>query len=93
MEINNRSIHPNLRLSSDHIPLSVTITIEEENIDMFKLSIAKNSKEEKKFINDILLAIKNIDISDLSDISKIEDVTNFFTSKVKLAWKVNAKQV
>ena len=93
MEINNRSIHPNLRLSSDHIPLSVTITIEEENIDMFKLSIAKNSKEEKKFINDILLAIKNINISDLSDISKIEDVTNFFTSKVKLAWKVNAKQV
>ena len=60
---------------------------------MFKLSIAKNSKEEKKFINDILLAIKNINISDLSDISKIEDVTNFFTSKVKLAWKVNAKQV
>ena len=93
MEINNRSIHPNLRLSSDHIPLSVTITIEEENIDMFKLSIAKNSKEEKKFINDILLAIKNINISDLSDISKIEDVTNFFTSKVKLAWKVNAKRV
>ena len=58
---------------------------------MFKLSIAKNSEEEKKFTNDILLVIKNIDISDLSDISKIKDVTNSFTSKVKLAWKMNAK--
>jgi len=58
---------------------------------MFKLSIAKNSKEEKKFTNDISLAIKNIDISDLSDISKIKDVTNSFTSIVELAWKANAK--
>ena len=92
-EINNHSIYPDLQLSSDHAPLSVTITIEEENIDMFKLSIAKNSEEEKKFTNDILLVIKNIDISDLSDISKIKDVTNSFTSKVKLAWKMNAKWV
>ena len=93
MEINNHSIHPDLRLSSDHVSLLVTIFIEEENVDLFKLSIAKNSKEEKKFIKDILLSIKNIDISDLSDISKIEDVTNSFASKVKLAWKSNAKQV
>jgi len=91
VEINNHSIHPDLQLSSDHTPLSVTITIEEENINMFKLSMAKNSKEEKKFTNNISLAIKNIDISDLSDISKIEDVTNSFTSIVELAWKANAK--
>jgi len=91
VEINNHSIHPDLQLSSDHAPLSVTITIEEENIDMFKLSIAKNSEEEKKFTNNILLAIKNINISDLSDISKIENVTNSFASIVELAWKANAK--
>jgi len=60
---------------------------------MFKLSIAKNSKKEKKFTNDIFLAIKNINISDLSDISKIKNITNSFTLKVELAWKVNAKQV
>jgi len=69
------------------------ITIEEEYIDLFKISIAKNSKEEKKFIKDVLLAIKSINISDLSDISKIKDVTNSFASKVKLAWKLNAKRV
>ena len=69
------------------------ITIEEEYIDLFKISIAKNSKEEKKFIKDVLLAIKSINILDLSDISKIKDVTNSFASKVKLAWKLNAKRV
>jgi len=73
------------------MPLSVTITIEEENIDMFKLFIAKNSEEEKKFTNNISLTIKNIDILDLSDISKIEDVTNSFALIVELAWKANAK--
>ena len=92
-EINNYSIHPDLWLSSDHAPLLVTIAIEEENIKSFKFSIAKNSEEEKKFIKDILFTIKNIDISDLFNLSKIEDVTNSFASKVKSAWKSNAKQV
>ena len=46
-EINHHSIHPDLQLSSDHNPLSVTIAIEEESINSFKFSIAKNSEEEK----------------------------------------------
>ena len=92
-EINTHSIHPNLCLSSDHAPLSVTIAIEEENIDLFKSSIAKNSKEEKKFIKDISVAIKNINISYLSDHSKIEKVTNSLVSRIEFAWKTNTKQV
>jgi len=85
MKVNNHFIHPDLQLSSDYAPLSVTITIEEKYVDLFKFFITKNSKEEKKFIKDVLLTIKSIDILDLSDISKIEDVTNSFVSKVKLA--------
>ena len=49
-EINTHSIHPDLCLSSDYTSLSVMIAIEEENIDLFKSYIAKNSKEEKNFI-------------------------------------------
>ena len=82
-EINTYSIHPDLRLSSDHAPLSVMIAIKEENIDLFKSSITKNSKEEKNFIKDISVAIKNIDISDLSDHSKIEEVTNSLVSRIE----------
>jgi len=77
----------------DHAPLSVTIAIEEESIDSFKFSIAKNSKEEKSFIKNISLAIKNIDILDLSDSSKIEEAMNSLVSKIECAWKSNTKRV
>jgi len=90
-EINTHSIHPDLRLSSDHAPLSVMITIKEENINSFKSSIAKNSKEEKNFIKDISVAIKNNDILDLSDHSKIEEVTNSLASRIEFVWKTNTK--
>ena len=92
-EINHHSIHPDLQLSSDHNPLSVTIAIEEESINLFKFSIAKNSEEEKCFIKDTSLAITGIDISDLSDSSKIEEVTKLLTSRIEHAWKSNAKRV
>jgi len=58
---------------------------------LFKFSIAKNSKEEKSFIKNISLAIKDIDILDLSDSSKIEEATNLLASKIECAWKSNAK--
>ena len=90
-EINTYSIYSDLHLLSNHAPLSVMIAIKKENIDLFKSSIAKNSEEEKNFIKDISVAIKNIDISDLSDHSKIEEVTNSLTSRIKFAWKTNAK--
>jgi len=82
-EINHHSIHPDLWLSSDYASLSVTIAIEEESIDSFKFSIAKNSKEEKSFIKDISLAIKNIDISDLFNSSKIEEATKSLASRIE----------
>jgi len=58
---------------------------------LFKSSIAKNSKKEKNFIKNISVAIKNIDISDLSDYSKIEEVTNLLASRIEFVWKMNAK--
>ena len=67
------------------------IAIKEENINLFKSSIAQNSKKEKNFIKDVSVAIKNIDISDLSDHSKIEEVTNLLASRIKFAWKTNTK--
>jgi len=90
-EINNHSIHPDLQLTLDHAPLSVTIAIKEESIDSFKFSIAKNSEEEKSFIKNISLAIKNIDILDLSDSSKIEEAMNLLAPIIECSWKSNTK--
>ena len=81
-ELNNHQIHPDLHLSLDHASLSVTIAIEYKNINEVKYSIAKNSKEEANFIKEVLIAIKKIDILDLSNISKLEEVVNSLASSI-----------
>jgi len=43
-ELNNHSIHPDWHLTSDHAPLSITIPIAEENIDLHKRTIKKIAK-------------------------------------------------
>ena len=82
-ELNNHSIHPEWQLISDHASLTVFIPIAEENINLSKFSIVKNSKEKASFIKDVLSIIKNLDISDLSDIDKLENVVNILTSNTK----------
>jgi len=69
----------------------VSIPIAEENIVSSKFSIAKNSKEEASFIKDVSYAIKNIDISNLSDPYLLEGVTNTLASKIKNVWRANSK--
>ena len=80
-------------MSSDHATLSVIIAIEDENINEVKYSIAKNSKEEANFIKKVLFAIKKIDISDLSNISKLEEVVNSLVSSINSVWNNNSKCV
>ena len=92
-ELNNHSIHPEWWLSSDHAPITVFISIAGENIIISKFSIAKNSKEEENFIKDVSYVIKNIDVSDLSNSNKLKDATNFLTSSIENAWRINSKWV
>ena len=75
-ELNNHSIYPEWWLSSDYAPLMVSIPIVEENIITSKFYIAKNSKEEENFIKEVSYIIKNINISNLSNSNKLEDITN-----------------
>ena len=92
-KLNNHQIHSDLHLSSDHASLSVTIAIQDENINEVKYSIAKNSEEEANFVKKVLFAIKKIDISDLSNISKLEEVVNLLMSSINSAWNKNNKYV
>jgi len=80
-------------LSLDYAPLTVSIAINEENIDSFRFSIVKNSKEEASFIKEVSYAIKSIDITDVSNSNKLEEVTNSLISKIEDTWKMNQKQV
>ena len=92
-ELNNYSIHPDWCLSSDHALLTMLIPIVEENIISSKFSIVKNSEEKMNFIIDVSYTIKSINITDLSNTNKLEEVTNNLISKTDYAWRTNSKQV
>jgi len=91
-ELNNHLIHPDWHLSSDHVPLIVTIPIAEEYITSSKLSILKKSKEEAAFIKGTTAVIKNLDTSNLTNSVKLENLVNLFGSRIKHTWEKNTKQ-
>jgi len=51
----------------------------------------KNSEEEAIFIKEVSFIIKNLDVSDLSDSDKLENVVNTLASNTESAWRKNSK--
>jgi len=83
IKLNNHLIHPDLHLTSDHAPLTVSISIAKENVNSSKLSISKNSEEEIAFVNEVMTIIKNLNISNLTDCNKLEDIFNLLASNIE----------
>jgi len=81
-ELNNYSIHSEWYLTSDHVSLTITISIVEESVNLTKCSIIKDSNKEAAFINDITLSIRNLNVSNLSDIASLDNIINDFANKV-----------
>jgi len=69
------------------------IGITEEYIDSFKFSITKNSKEESRFIEEVMHAIKSINADDLVNSFKLEETTTSLALTIDRAWKANSKQI
>ena len=84
-EINQHSIHPNCRLSSDHTPLSITISIVDKIINTSKLLIQQNSEQETAFVEEVILIFKNLDISNLTDKDNLENTVNYLESLINQA--------
>jgi len=74
LEHNNHSIRPDWRLTSDYTPLTVNISIFEEHIQTSKQMLAKNSKEEEKFMNKLSKAIKRLNMENIQNIEVLEHV-------------------
>jgi len=72
MEINNHYILPKLQNLLDHASLIVNIIIEKKFIQDKQHTIIKNSKEEKKFINELKITIDNIDTTEISNKELLE---------------------
>jgi len=82
-EFNNHSILTDLQGPFDHALLSVYIFIKKEFIQEKKLTIVKNSKEEKEFINKLRNRISCIDTTNILNYGKLEEVTQEFTTIIE----------
>ena len=92
-ELNNHSIHPDWHLILDHIPLTVTIPIEEEFIQLSKLSLPKKNEEEEVFVTEVVDIFKSLDTSILSNQESLELVVNLLALRIDQAWNTNARKV
>ena len=89
--LNNHSIHPKWCPSSDHASLTVMIPISEEFINMHKSTIQKDSAKEAQFVKDTINTIKNLNVSNLSDIHVLKNVVNNFAKNMDDTWNKNMK--
>ena len=85
-KLNMHSIHPEWHFTSDHAPLTITIPIVEEHIASYKRTITKNSEEEDKFIKEVITSFSKLNMSNISDISKLEKVVSDFANIVDYTW-------
>ena len=91
-KLNQHSIHPECYLSLDHVPLTIIISIADEIISTFKLSIPQNSKQETTFVKEIILIFKNLEISNITDKNNLENTVSHLETLINQAWTKNAKQ-
>jgi len=77
----------------NHALLIITILIVKEYIQTKKHTIVKDSDKEKNFVKELIDAIKDIDMSILSNSNYLEKVVLNLTSLVKRTWAKNLKIV
>jgi len=65
------------------VHLTITIPIIEENINICKRTIIKDSIEEEAFIKDVTAFIRGLDTSNLSDIPMLEKAVNILIANKK----------
>ena len=92
IELDNHSILPDCRLSSDHAPLIIDIPIVDEFIPTSKFAILPNSKRETNFIKDVILNFSKLDTSHIENINNLESTVNQLRVIVNQMWVKNAKK-
>jgi len=77
-ELDQHSILPKSHLSSDYAPLTVIIPLSEEIVQMSKLILTPKSNQESEFIKDVISKFKDLDMTSIKDIDKLEQVIKQF---------------
>ena len=86
LELNNCTIYLDWRLSSDHAPLTVNITIIEEHIQTRKYTLVKNSEREEKFIAELIDVIAKLNTKNISDKEILEQILQIFANDIDRLW-------
>lgn len=89
----NDSILTDLWGPSDYAPLLVHIVIKKEFIQEKKVTIVKNSEEEKEFINKLRNRIICIDMTNILNCKKLEEITWELASIIEELWYKCSKYV
>ena len=76
IEFNTYHIHPDWRLFSNHTPISVTISIIKEQVQLLKHILIKNSEKEDQFITELKNSIKNLKTDSILNINVLEEIIN-----------------
>ena len=91
-ELDRHLILPDHRLSSDHAPLTIDISIDAEIIQSAKTSILPGSEEEEKFIHEVTLNLSSINTSNIDSSEELDLVVNQIGFFISSAWAKNAKR-
>jgi len=92
-EFNNHSICIDWRLSSDHAPLTVKISIFEEIVQTKKYTIVKNNKEEHNFVVDVKNLIRGLNTFQIDSKEDLENVVQEFANNTNNIWFKHSKLV
>ena len=92
-EYNNYTIHPNLRLISDHAPLTVDISIFKEQIQIRRCMLIKNSNRENNFVNKLIENIKKMNTMYICDETILKQIIQEFANAIKRIWYKYSKIV
>jgi len=78
MEHDNHLIHPNWRLISNHVSLTVDIHIFKEHVQTRKQTLVKNSEKENHFLEDLIKVIKEINTANLWSTEALKSTIQLF---------------
>jgi len=93
IKLNQHSIHSDWWLTSDHTPLSITISIANEFITTSKLSIQQNSEQENTFIKEVISVFQNLNTLNISNKECLKNMVNSLNLLINQVWNKNVKQL
>ena len=77
----------------DHVSLIVNISIFEEHIQTRKCTLVKNSKEEDNFINNLIEAIKGMNMENIQSKEVLDQIIQLLASITEKIWYKHSKVV